>query len=709
MKQGKKASYYDASCAFDIETTSTVNEKKEPVAFLYEWTFGMMGRIIIGRTWGDLLDLFALISEILELDDDLRLPVYVHNLGFEFQFLRLRLIWEKVFALKPYRPVYALAENGIEFRCSMILSGYSLESLGKNLVRYPIEKLVGNLDYWKIRHAGTPMTETEIDYCVNDVRVLMSYIAECIETEGNVTKIPLTKTGYVRRFCRDACLRDKPKKKYNDKYLRYMQLMRAMKMTPELYDMLKRAFQGGFTHANCFSANKIIENVESFDLTSSYPAVMLSEQFPMGSPEYVEIRSLKQFKENIRRYCCVFDVRITGLEPRIFYEHPLSASRCRDLRGVQEDNGRIVCAESLVTTITEQDFAILIKFYQWRTFEIGTFVRYEKEYLPKDLILAILDLYRDKTELKGVPGEEINYQIRKGMVNAAFGMACTDICREEVYFEAGSWEDPDELPDPDEDPEEYRQRLAEKKQKEEEKKKEDIDKYNRSSNRFLSFEWGVWITAYARRNLFSMIYACGPDYHYADTDSGKITHPERYREYFESYNRRITAKLEACMNHYKIPVERIRPKNAKGEEKPLGVWDDEGTYRRFKTLGAKRYIVEDQEGNISLTVSGLNKHDAVPYLKRKYKTTERIFEAFSDDLYIPAEYKEKGKIKSATGKNTHRYINHRQTGTVIDYLGNAGQYDEMSSVHLSGAEYSLNLSDAYADWLLGFEDFEIGA
>lgn len=717
VKQGKKASYYDAACALDIETTSTYDSKGAPVAFMYEWTVGLMGRVIIGRTWESLLDLFGRIADVLMLSSDLRLVIYDHNLAFEHQFLRLRLVWEKVFALKSYRPVYALCDLGIEFRCSMILSGYSLESLGKNLVRYPVEKLVGDLDYRKIRHSGTPMTEKELGYCVNDVRVVMSYIMEQIEINGDITRIPLTKTGYVRRFCRDACLRDKSSK-YHDKYLRYMSLMRAMQMTPELYDMLKRAFQGGFTHANCFSSGKVLCDVESFDLTSSYPSVMLSEMFPMGSPEYVKIRSLKEFRDNIRRYCCIFDVKITGIEPRVFYEHPLSASRCRELSGAQEDNGRIVCADSLITTMTEQDFAILIKFYRWRTFEIGTFVRYEKGYLPKDLILAVLDLYQAKTELADIHGEEINYQLKKGMLNAAFGMAVTDICREEIYFEDGSWEDPDDDIDPEEDPGAYRDMIERKKKEEEEKKKEDIEKYNKSSTRFLSFEWGVFITAFARRNLFSAIFECGGgdfggpcDYHYSDTDSVKITHPERHADYFRDYNARITAKLEKCMRFYGIPVERLRPKNAKGVEKPLGVWKDEGRYKRFKTLGAKRYLVEEEDGTISLTVAGLNKTAAVPYLMQKYKTTDKIFEVFSDELEIPAEYKDRKtkKIKSATGKSTHRYLNYNQRGEIVDYLGNVGSYNELSSVHLSGAEYSLKLSAAYADWLKGFEDFDIGA
>ena len=625
------------------------------------------------------MELFDLIAAKLRLGPELRLPIYVHNLAFEFQFIRQRMEWEKIFALRTYKPVYAIATSGIEFRCSMILSGYSLESLGENLTTYPVKKLVGDLDYRKIRHSGTPMTAQEIAYCVNDVRVVMSYVQEQIELNGNIINIPLTKTGYVRRFCRKACLYNK-KAKNADKYLRYMQLMRCMQLTPDLYQMLKRAFQGGFTHASGQSSGKIIENVESFDLTSSYPSVMLSERFPMGAPEYVKITSFEQFKESVDLYCCVFDVQIVGLETRIWYEHPLSSSRCRRVVGGVEDNGRLVSAESLYTTMTEPDFFTDLRYYTWKEFRVGTFVRYERSYLPKDFVIAILDLYEDKTTLKGVDGEEVNYQLKKGMLNASFGMAVTDICRDEItYTEAWGLEQGNV--------------------------EEQIKKYNEAKNRFLSYEWGVWITSYARKNLFSLIYAAGPDYHYSDTDSGKITHPEKYKDYFDGYNARIVRKIERCLDYYKIPKERMRPKNAKGIEMPLGVWIDEGRYRFFKTLGSKRYMVEHEDGSISITVSGLNKRDAVPYLLQEYGK-EKIFDAFSDNLYIPAEYvrKSDGKLVSATGKNTHRYLDYEFAGNVVDYLGNPGTYHELSAVHLSGADYSLKLSDLYADYLLNYQD-----
>lgn len=199
------------------------------------------------------------------------------------------------------------------------------------------------------------------------------------------------------------------------------------------------------------------------------------------------------------------------------------------------------------------------------------------------------------------------------------------------------------------------------------------------------------VTAYARRNLFSAIYSLGDDYIYSDTDSVKFVNIDRHKRFFDDYNTMVVTKLEKVMSYHRMPVESIKPKTIKGVEKPMGVFDYEGMYTRFKTLGAKRYMTE-KDGELSITVSGVNKRYAVPYLLKRYKDP---FKAFEDDLKIPADY---------TGKMTHTYIDEVQDGDMTDYQGNTAHYHELSSVHLEKCEYSLSLSDAYLDLLMGFKE-----
>ena len=66
--------------------------------------------------------------------------------------------------------------------------------------------------------------------------------------------------------------------------------------------------------------------------------------------------------------------------------------------------------------------------------------------------------------------------------------------------------------------------------------------------------------------------------------------------YVKSYNKKVTEKLYQALKYHGLPLDSIAPKTIEGEPKPLGVWDFEGVYKRFKTLGAKSYIYDAATG-----------------------------------------------------------------------------------------------------------------
>lgn len=667
IKTNKKICYFNIPCAFDIETTSFY-DGDEKRGIMYEWTLALHTYVVYGRTWDEFIEAMNTLALELKLYDDLRLIIYVHNLAFEFQFIRKRFEWNNVFAVDVRKPVYARTTSGIEFRCSYILSGYSLAGLGSHLKNHKINKMVGDLDYSLKRHSYTPLTDTELGYCEADVQVVVAYITECIETEGDITKIPMTNTGYVRRYCRAECLYSDKSHRQNYKYHKYRALMNVLSIDLDEYHQLKRAFQGGFTHANAWYTDEILYDVNSIDFTSSYPSVMICEKFPMSKGERIKIDSIAQFERNIQLYCCLFDIEFNNIESTALYEHPLSHSRCFEITEYTLDNGRVVEAKHLKTTLTEQDYFILKRFYKWSSIKVSNLIRYQKEYLPTDFVKAIVKLYQDKTELKGVAGREDDYMRAKAMLNSTYGMCVTDICRPEIkYTDDWTCDECDEL--------------------------KIIEKNNKSVNRFLFFPWGVWVTAYARRNLFTGISEFGNDYIYADTDSIKCKNINNHMDYIIKYNARVCDKISNALKFHKIPVEYGAPKTIKNVSKPIGVWDDDGQYTRFKTLGAKRYMAE-HDGDISLTVSGLNKKITMPFLKKQYNDP---FNAFTDDMYIPSDY---------TGKLTHTYIDDDTVGYITDYTGCTASYSERSSIHLEASDYTLSLSQQYIDYLMGIKDFE---
>lgn len=671
--------YYNCPASFDIETSSFYNEDGEKRACMYIWQMGFNGTVIYGRTWEEWINCLEQLVDYLELDETHRLIIYVHNLGYEFQFIRKFFDWDKVFAIKQRRPVYALCK-GLEFRCSLFLSNYALAYIGEKLLhKYPVKKLVGNLDYSKLRHSKTPLTEQELAYCINDVKVVMSYIQEKIEQDGDITKIPLTNTGYVRNYCRKECFfEDIPEDDEEGRkrvLMNYRAIMKSLQIeSKEEYEQMQRAFMGGFTHASALYSGKTMYDVGSADLTSSYPYAMVAQYYPMTKGEFIgKVEDDKLFNYYLNKYCCLFDIEFTNLKPKEEYENPLSYSHCKITGNYIVNNGRVVSADKMITTLTELDFDTVQKFYTWDSIKVFNMRIYQRGYLPRALIIAVLDLYEKKTSLKGIEGKEIEYLVSKNMINAAFGMMVTAVVRDEYNY-ADEWFK--ELADAD-------SQLAD---------------YNKNFNRFLYYGWGIWVTAHARHNLFSAIYEFKNDYVYADTDSIKGINFDDHTQYFTNYNNKVFSDLLKMCNHYKIPFSKCKPKTKNGVEKLIGVWDMEDGYEMFKTVGAKRYIYVERNGKLNLTVSGLNKKYAVPWLLEEYNgDIDVIFERFGEGFFVPAGH---------TGKMSLTYIEDETYGTLVDYQGNVGVYNELSSVHMEPQSYFMSLVGDYIKYLNGVQYVE---
>lgn len=672
IKTNKKVEYINLESAFDIETTSTYIGG-EKVAFMYVWAFGFgdsEDHIYYGRTWKEYFEFAGMIKDHFQLYEERILITYVHNLGYEFQFMRKCFTWNNVFSIDVRKPLKALSDNGIEYRDSLMLSGYSLENTAKNLVDHEVEKLVGDLDYSLIRHHETELTDSEWGYVKNDILVILYYINEQIMQYGDITKIPLTNTGRVREFVRNEVYYTSKnhRKSSGVKYNKYRKIMNDLKIQDEdEYKQLKRSFQGGFTHANAEYSGKVLQDVSSIDFTSSYPAVMLAEQFPMSSAIDVtnEDLSRKGFEYYLNNYCLMFDVKFKNIESKISFENYISESKTYQLINPILNNGRVYSADDLATTVTDVDYRIIQANYNWEHMEIINVKRYHRGYLPKDFIKAIITLYEGKTELKGVEDKEVEYLLSKGMLNSTYGMTVTDIIRDMIEY-TDDWDiEPAEVD-------------------------EQLEKYNEGRNRFLFYPWGVWITAYARKNLWTGILNIGEDYVYSDTDSIKLLNYDKHKKFINAYDKDLIRKLKRMCQFHDVDFKTLAPKNVEGEEKMIGIWDYEGTFDLFKTLGAKRYIEFDGT-NVMLTVAGLSKENGVNYmLEQSDHDVNKVFKMFNDDLHVPA---------SDTGKMTHTYLDEERTFNITDYKGDEVEVFTPSGIHLESVDFTLSISKNYGIFL----------
>lgn len=651
-KHKKTTNFWNVPASFDIETTSFTSSEGIETAVMYVWQF-MIGHVIImGRTWTEFFKLCELLVEIFELESGKQhLVVYVHNLAFEFQHMRKYFEGWSIFARKEREPMKA-ETMGIEFRDSLALSGCSLANLSSQL-DHNIHKMEGDLDYDLVRHYKTKLTKTETLYCIYDVFTVVTYISEKIEKDGDITKIPLTKTGYVRKHCREKTIYDKRKGRG------YFRNIHNMVIDVDEYSALREAFQGGFTHSNPYNTDKVIENVKHIDFTSSYPTVMISEEYPATTGVHaVKIYTLKDLNK-IKNYLYICHIKIDKISSLFDGDYYISCSKCKNAEKMTNINGRLQSADHIEMWVTNVDLEIIQKTYVWQSFECDELYAYKKRYLPAPLVECIVELYEAKTIFKDVEGKELEYSLAKQLLNSIYGVMVQKIDNPDIVYDGEAWDTNDaDL-------------------------EAELETYNESQNRFNVYTWGVFVTAYARRNLWLGIMAAGEEnYIYADTDSIFYKEDEEFEEWVEKYNRDIIFKLKKALKHHRIDPGRIEPAKPSGEIAPMGVWDREKSPEKFKTLGAKRYIELFEDGSYKTTIAGLSKTDGRDYIAKQ----KDPFEFFAEGMKIPAE---------TTGKLTHKYCDKNVTEVLRDYCGEYAEVETRSGINLSKCEFSMSMAEDF--------------
>ena len=559
-KRENKRKYKNLFCAFDIEST---NDMELQQAFMYIWQFQIEDYTIIGREWSEWLIFCERLSEQLQQDE--YLMCYVHNLSYEFSFIKgvYGFTPEEVFCIQPRKVLKCEMLDHIEFRCSYLLTNMNLATFTKKMgVK---EKLSGDeYDYSKIRYPWTKLSDQELEYCITDVESLVKALKVYFTIEhDSFYTIPLTSTGFVRRDCKEA--------------MRHFNRGELRNMLPDydIYCLLKQSFRGGNTHANRYFAEEILENVSSYDRVSSYPDVMINELFPMSAwirEDDIDIERAcrKIFKQ---KRACLMRISFKNIRLR----DPMDGCpyipkhKCRNLAHHYNDNGRILWADFLEISLTDIDFKIILQQYKFDAAAIHDFYHCRYGRLPKALRDVIGKYYQDKTELKGIKEQELFYMLSKAKLNSIYGMSVQDICKRNILYENDQFRFDDEL--------------------------SDQELYNKTIQKaFICYAWGVWTTARAREQLQIAINMTGDNFVYCDTDSVKFIDDGSVS--FDKYNK---SRKQDSIKNGGVATDRT------GKEYYLGLYDYEGTYKRFITMGAKKYAYEDPAGQLHITVAGCGK------------------------------------------------------------------------------------------------------
>ena len=613
--------------AFDIEASTIVIDDK-PQAFMYIWQWAFSKELVlIGRTWEQFLTFVGRLNDYLETrKTKLTLVAFDFNLSYEFQFFKG--VWqfnrEDVFCMDR-RKILNCRMRNIEFRCAYLHTNMSLEVFCSKMGG-KLQKQTGTLDYSIVRYPWTELTETELKYCVYDTVALIEAFEIEMGVEGdNLETLPGTSTGFVRRDAVNAIRSNK----------NYWHELYPIQPDLELFKALREAFRGGDTHGNRFYAGHIIENVYSVDRSSSYPDVLLNHKFPMTIFKNYGPISLERLQINIDKHkrASLFRVALWNVKLKDTYcGCPyLARDKCRLLHGALFDNGRVLEAHYLETTVTDIDWKIITEQYEFTNPCIydSWFATYK--YLPETFRDIIRDYYKRKTELKGVsddiiPNAEILYMKSKNRLNSLYGMTAYNCLKPDFIFADGEYTVNTEVSDI--------MRLQ---------------KQNKKA--FIPYQAGVWCTAWSRwelHRLRSMIDNKGC-FVYCDTDSIK---------YVGDFDKEIERYNEICRRRSKQNDAQAADPN--GVTHYTGVYEkDAGTpYRRFKTLGAKKYAYEDNNGKLHVTISGVNKQ----------KGSEELEEAGGLEAFKPGMiFKKAGGTESIYNDNVNFTIR-RKVGWSISRI-----------------------------------------
>lgn len=682
-KNGRGITYYNITCGFDCETyTDTVAER----SYMYIWQMSINNNVVRGRTYEECIELFDTIKEIMQPKDNHRLLVFIHNMSYEFSFFRGW--WDLSDAsqnfLKDERTPLKLTHNSfIEFRDSMALcGGDSLKGLAKNYCN--TQKCVGDLDYSIPRNRYTELTEEENGYVDNDVLILSEF-SEYVFTHimNKYTKLPLTQTGLLTNECKYML---NETYKYTDAFHRYN--VECMPSNHEQYIVESNyLYRGGYTHSNINYIEEDLYDLMGVDITSSYPYCMVQKIYPKMWEKVGKVTTERVNQDIQNGLVSIFIASFRHIKTKGLHCIE-SKSKCLELSPYASiDNGRVYEAHEynyeegntqpgMVVYLTSFDWQNYQHYYEFdeKDVKITAYQFSETRYMYKHIVKPMLKYYLQKATLKA-QGEP--YAIPKARVNSFYGLNVKRLNAEATKYDNNGFSTDEAKP--------YEEQIKAS---------------------ITNFYHGCLISAYARYRLLTLCWEVYEKFGikgiYADTDSWKFLHPtDELIEWLEERNKKIREDNKKNIEYFTEYDEAYAD---------LGEWDIEfypwrmydpnskkAYIKRWKCLGAKRYIIEVDEWNkqkqkrevtLHQTVAGLPKGEML----KQYGTIDKCFTEFSDHMIISG-----CKLYS-------KYVDVPYTITVTDNQGHTDTHLELSCNALLPSNFSLTIDKIWKSFYIGLAE-----
>lgn len=572
-KRRNRKSYLYATeyAVLDTETSHA----GEDAGWVYQWAFKLADLFIIGRRPSEFIRLLELLRDHYELSGMKSIIIYVHNLSYDFQYLK----WD----LKRYDPNLSVMATdahsvliadifGFRLLCSYKLSGLSLDLFAKTYAE-TYRKAYGLIDYNIIRYQDDELTPDDWEYMLSDVAAQHDAIRGLLTAQGYkyAYQAPYTSTGFVRTDCRKAS--EKYAFNWNNKF-------KISALDLEQYKLCRAAFMGGITIASWHYAGLTVrsDRLRHLDFTSSYPARQMLDYFPKGKPMwYGVIDDMDEFRDVLDTYCCIFILTLHNVKIRPGITAPyIPSSKCRLLQNGSKLNGKVTSADALTIVVTEIDYKWIQRQYTWTEMAVDMMLTFVRGRAPAFLRRKVMDYFDAKCKLKR--DDPRLYMASKAKLNGIYGMTATAIIRDSFKLD-------DELflrnvPDDDQD---------------------QLRTFYNSRNSFLPYQLGIYTTAWARDALMTMIECVGYDnFLYCDTDSVFYLETDQNRQRIDEMNAALR--------------ERALKAGAFIDDNILGYATPEPRLRAFRALHAKCYALEEWNGidyALRVVIAGIPKRATV--------------------------------------------------------------------------------------------------
>lgn len=601
QRNHKVIKYATDYICLDTETSKI----DEATGWVYQWAVCIKQHIFVyGRKPSEFITFLQNIAEHYQLNDERKIIIYIHNLQYDFSYLK-RFIMQydpciDVLAIDNHT-VLTVDVLGFRFICSYKLTNLSLAVLSDKYAKKYI-KAVGEIDYNIVHYQDETLTASDWLYMFSDVAsqydgikqyLLMNNYTFCADA-------PFTSTGFVRVACRKASKKD-------SKWREQFELMR---LDLEQYRLCRQAFMGGICICSYKYSNKTIraENgikLKHKDFTSSYPARQCLETMPAGKPMwYGAIKSRRKFEQLINKYHCVFMITLYDVHIKDGVTAPyIPSSKCLAPKELLKINGKVVFAKELTIAITEIDYKWIKRQYNASNFKISKMLCFKRGKMPDWLKAEIMQYFTNKCTLKH--SEPVLYAKSKNLLNGIYGMTATSIIREQYKINLDNGI--------------IKRYIAEDIDKQDQA---DLDRYYRSHNSFMPYQYSLFTTSWARDALMTMIEAVGYDnFLYCDTDSVFYIETPENRERMAIYEKEC--------------IDKAIKGGAFVGNNYLGAPTDEPELRAFRGLHSKCYAMEElneKTGNYELNVviAGIPKR-AVKWIDGKPVTKTNSEELASID------------------------------------------------------------------------------